>query len=299
MSAPSDIADSGSAGTGAPWTGVGAGRPRGTGGAAGHPVAAGKVTQARVIASEWVKLRSLRSTWYTLAVAVVGMAGLGILFAWVTESRWATARPEERAGFNPAELSLRGMFLAQLAIGVLGVLIVSSEYASGMIRATLAAVPKRLPVLIGKALVFAVLVFTTMLASAFIAFFGAQSFLSRQHIQTTVGAPGVLRIIIGTALYLTVVGLLAMALGWLIRNTAGAIATVFGLLLVLPVLGAILPASWGRHITPYLPSNAGQDLLSMHTQAPDLRPWVGFSLFCAYTALAFLVAAALLRRRDA
>lgn len=268
-------------------------------GPAGGAVPAGRVTQVRVIASEWVKLRSLRSTWYTLAVAVLGMAGLGILFAWVTESRWASARPEERAGFDPAGLSLRGMFLAQLAIGVLGVLIVTSEYASGMIRATFAAVPKRLPVVAAKAVVFSVLVFAAMLISAFVAFFGAQAFLSRQHIQTTIGAHGVLRIVIGTALYLTVVGLLGMALGWLIRNTAGAIATVFGLLLVLPVLGAVLPASWARHFSPYLPSNAGQDLLSLQTQSPSLRPWVGFALFCGYVVIAFIVADLLLRRRDA
>lgn len=268
-------------------------------GPAGRPVAAGRVTQARVIASEWVKLRSLRSTWYTLAVAVVGMAGLGLLFSWVTESRWATAGPEERARFDAVGLPLRGMFLAQLAIGVLGVLVVTSEYASGLVRATFAAVPRRRPVMVAKAVVFSAVVLVAMAASAFAAFFGGQAFLARRHIQTTIGAPGVLRVVIGTALYLTVVGLLGIALGWLIRNTAGAIAVVFGLLLVLPVLGAILPASWGRHITPYLPSNAGQDLLAVHTQSPDLRPWVGFALFCGYVAAAFIAAQILLHRRDA
>jgi ABC-type transport system involved in multi-copper enzyme maturation permease subunit len=105
--------------------------------------------------------------------------------------------------------------------------------------------------------------------------------------------------VIGAGLYLTVVGLLGIGLGFIIRNTAGAIATLFGVLLVLPVLGAVLPSSWAKHIVPYLPSNAGQAVMSVHQAPGDLAPWTGFAVFCGYAAAAIIVSAVLLKRRDA
>jgi ABC-type transport system involved in multi-copper enzyme maturation permease subunit len=227
------------------------------------------------------------------------MVGLGLLFSYVTANQWTTMEPQRKAEFSAITLPLRGLFLAQLAVGVLGVLVISGEYSTGMIRATLSAVPRRLPVLWAKAAVFAAVTLVLMLISSFAAFFGGQLFLSSQNLQTTLSAPGALRIVVGVALYLTVVGLLGVALGALIRNTAGAIAAVFGLLLVLPVLGEVLPPSWGKHVTPYLPSNAGQALLSVHPDPGGLAPWTGFGLFCLYALAALTAAAILLRRRDA
>lgn len=266
-----------------------------------HAPAAGgvRVTQLRVVRSEWTKLRSLRSTFYTLLAAVVFVIGLGVLFAAVTAAHWSEVGPGERARFDPTNTSLSGVFLAQLAIGVLGVLIVSGEYSTGMIRATLAAVPRRLPVLWAKAGVFAAVTFVLMLLSALAAFFAGQSLLSSKHIQAAFSAPGVARAVVGAALYLTIVGLLGIALGALLRNTAGAIATLFGLLLVLPVLGAVLPSTWSRHVTPYLPSNAGQAVMTVRLGPTSLSPWAGFGVFCAYAAVAMVGAALLLRRRDA
>jgi ABC-type transport system involved in multi-copper enzyme maturation permease subunit len=258
-----------------------------------------KVTQLRLVRSEWLKFRSLRSTYATLLATILGMVGFGILFAAVTASRWSVMDARERARFDPTAVSLRGYFLAQLVVGVLGVLIVSGEYGTGMIRATLSAAPKRLPVLWAKVIVFAVVTFVVTTLSSLVAFLAGQAILSSQHIETTLAAPNVLRAVIGTGLYLTVVGLLGVALGWIIRHTAGAIATVFGLLLVLPALGDALPTSWGDHINPYLPSNAGQQLVSVQHEIGMLSPWSGFAVFYLYAVVGIAVAAVLLKRRDA
>jgi ABC-2 type transport system permease protein len=257
------------------------------------------VTQPRVIQSEWIKLRSLRSTVYTL-IASVGMTiGLGVLFAAVTVARWDSLNPLERARFDAVDFSLRGVFLAQLAIGTLGVMLITGEYSTGMIRATLAAVPRRLPVLWAKLAVFAVVGTVASIASAFVAFLVSQAILSAKHLQVSLSDPGVLRVVFGAGLYLGAVGLLGMALGFLIRNTAGAISTLVGILLILPVLGEVLPSDWSNAITPYFPGNAGQALMTLHPDAHTLAPWTGFAVFLGYVAVAVAIAAALLRKRDA
>ena len=266
----------------------------------GSPLPDGlKVTPMRVLHSEWVKFRSVRSTPITLAAGVVGMIALGWIFSASVASRWPTIRPQAKLEFDAAGVSLRGYFLAQLIIGVLGVLVVSGEYGTGSIRSTFSAVPTRLPVLWAKAVVFAVVSFVVSEISAFAAFLGGQAFLGSQHIETSLSAPGVFRAVSGVGLYLTVVGLLGVALGWLIRHTAGAIATLFGLLLVLPGIAEALPDSWTPHVVPYLPSNAGQALMSLRAEPNTLAPWTGFAVFCAYVVVALVAAAFLLKRRDA
>ncbi|NKQ55990.1 ABC transporter permease subunit [Amycolatopsis sp. K13G38] len=263
------------------------------------PMTGARVTQLRVLASEWVKFRSLRSSYAALGTTVLVMIGFGILICAVVVSRWTRMAPGERANFDPTVTSLRGLFLAQLIIGVLGVLVVSGEYSTGMIRASLTAAPRRLPVLWAKLAVFAVVSFVVSAIGSFAAFLVGQAVLSSQHIQTTLGAPGVLRAVLGTALYLTVVGMIGMALAWIIRHTAGAIATLFGVLLILPALVSALPESWSSHIDPYLPSTAGQGLTRVRVEPGYLAPWTGFAVFCAYLVAAVIVAAVLLRRRDA
>ncbi|MEV6445183.1 ABC transporter permease [Amycolatopsis sp. NPDC051716] len=266
----------------------------------GSPLPDGlKVTFGRVLRSEWLKFRSLRSSPIAVGVTVVGMVALGWIFSAAAASRWPVMRPQAKAHFDPTDVSIRGYVLAQLVLGVLGVLIVSGEYGTGMVRATFSAVPTRLPVFWAKAVMFAVVSFVVGTVTAFAAFLGGQAFLSSQHIETSLSAPGVFRAVFGVGLYLTVVGLLGVALGWLIRHTAGAIATLFGLLLVLPGIAEALPDSWAPHIVPYLPSNAGQALLAVRADPAMLAPWTGFAVFCAYVVVAVLAAVVLLKRRDA
>ena len=252
-----------------------------------------------LLRSEWTKLRSVPSTSWTLLVAAVATIGLGALFCVIYVSRYGKPSPFHRVTFDPTSYSLSGIMLAQLAVAVLGVLVISSEYSTGMIRTTLTAVPQRRTLFAAKALVFTATILVIGIASCFGAFFLGQAVLSGHHLETTIGSPGVLRAVVGAGLYLGVLGLLSLGLGALLRSTAGAIAAVVGLVLVLPGLAAALPPSWANAIDKYLPSNAGQAIFHVHTQAHMLSPWAGFAVFCAYAAAALVGAGYLLHRRDA
>jgi ABC-2 type transport system permease protein len=256
-----------------------------------------KVTQARVAGSEWIKLRSLRSTVWTLAASVAMTVGIGLLLYTI-----ALVHLDSGIGLgsiNPDGIGLYGAFPAQIAVGALGVLLITGEYATGLIRATLSAVPGRLPVLWAKLAVFAVVTVVTSEAALLVTFLAGQAILSSKHASMSLSDPGVLRAVTGTGLYLAVVGLLAMALGFLLRNTAGAITTLLGIVFVLPVLGDVLPSDWARHIVPYLPSNAGQAIMQLQPAASTMAPWTGLALFAGYTAVAVAAAAVVLKRRDA
>jgi ABC-2 type transport system permease protein len=259
----------------------------------------GRVTQANVLRSEWTKLWSLRSTRWSLLLAVIAMAGLGVLIAAVSMDRWSHLSPNDRATFDSIGRSLGGYHLAQLAIGVLGVLVISGEYSTGMIRSSLMAVPRRLPVLWAKIAVFASVTFVSMLASALVAFFSAQAILAEHHVNVTLGHPHALRTLVGTVLFMTMTGVLCVALGTIVRSTAGAIATFAGLLFVLPGIVDILPSEIGNSINPYLPSNSGGAIAKAVPDPHTLSPWGGFALYCVYTIALVAVAAYLLIRRDA
>jgi ABC-type transport system involved in multi-copper enzyme maturation permease subunit len=258
-----------------------------------------RVTQARVALSEWTKLRSLRSTRWSLFASVVLTIGFPALFAAVISSHWGSMRPGERANRHPLDVALAGVNVSQLSIAVLGVLVISGEYSTGMIRATMSAVPKRLPVLWAKTAVFAAVTFLLMLPSVLIAFFVSQAILGRHDIlQVSFSAPGVARTVIGGALYLTVTGVFALAIGAIVRNTAGGIATFVGILFVIPPLMNVLPSSWNNAISPYLPSEAGRQIFALTHDSGSLSAWPGFALYCGYTAALIAVAAFLLARRD-
>jgi ABC-2 type transport system permease protein len=258
----------------------------------------GRVTQRHVLRSEWTKLWSLRSTRWSLLAAVVAMGGLGVLVSAIQMSRWSHLDAQERLHFRGIDHSLGGVNIAQLAIGVLGVLIISGEYSTGMIRSSMLAVPRRLPVLWAKIGVFGAVSFVLMLISAFIAFLASQAVLTQHHVNVGLGAPHALRAIVGTALFLTVLGILCVAIGALVRNSAGGISTFVGLLFVLPGITAILPSSVADAIHPYLPSNAGGAITQAVPDAHLLSPWAGFALFCGYALAAVAAAALTLARRD-
>ncbi len=263
-------------------------------------VGPGRVTQASVIHSEWIKVRSLRSTWYSLLAALLMIDGLGTLFSALHANRVENgAGPGSRVAIDATQVSLRGVFLAQLAIGVLGVLVVTGEYSTGMIRSSMAAVPHRQPVLIAKAAVFAALVFVVSLVGTLAGFLLGQRAQASTHDQATLSTPGAVRAIIGGALFLTLIGLLAVGLGFLIRSTAGAIATLFGIVLVAPILTNALPAPYSADVAKYLPLNAGTQILS--TMNPDptmLGPWAGIGVTALYAVVALLAGLLMLKRRD-
>jgi ABC-type transport system involved in multi-copper enzyme maturation permease subunit len=252
-----------------------------------------------VVRSEFTKFRSVRSTYATLIVAFVAAAALGPVQCALFASKWPNVEAEEKVNFSAAHLSLNGIQLAQLAIGVLGVLLISSEYTTGMVRATLAAVPQRRTVLAAKALVFTVVTLIVSEIACFIAFFAGQAFLSSKHLETHLSDPGVLRAVIGGGLYLGVLGLLALGLGTVVRHSAGAIASLFGILFVLPGIAAALPRATQDAVNQYLPNNAGQQIFALRIEPHTLQPWAGLGVFCIYAAIALAAGAILLKRRDA
>ena len=266
----------------------------------------GKVTLLGVIRSEWIKLRSLRSTWYSLLATVVIVAGLGTLFSALRAHRFNQDTAQfhgpgpGQLGLDPTLVSLRGVFLAQLAIGVLGVLVITGEYSTGMIRSSIAAVPHRRPILVAKALVFGVTALILTELAALAAFLLGQLALKSTHLQASLSTHESVRAIIGAGLYLTLIGLLAVGLGFLIRNTAGGIAAVFGIVLVLPLLANALPSPYSTDVSKYLPLNAGtQILMTGNYDSSQLSPWAGIGITALYALAALIAGAFVLSRRDA
>ncbi|MBV8295243.1 MAG: ABC transporter permease [Acidimicrobiia bacterium] len=248
--------------------------------------------------SEWTKFRSVRSTWWVLLVILAGIIGVGYLISAGTAARWADMTARERANLDAPFRSLTGLFVGQLAVGVLGVLVITSEYATGMIRSTLAAVPGRRLVLAAKGVVLDAPVWVLGTLASAVAFFIGQAVLAGKG-GVSITDPGSVRVVMGCGLYLTALALLALALGTIFRHTAGGIAAFIGLVLVLPSIVGPLPRPWGRDISEYLPSSAGQALLSHHQTAGTLAPWTGFAVLCAWTAAALVLATWLIAHRDA
>lgn len=259
-----------------------------------------RVTFARVARSEWYKFASLRSSWITLAAAIVVLIGFGVLAALVTSGDVTPANGgPPTSGTDPTSLSLSGAMLAQIILGILGVLLVSGEYSSGMIRATLAAVPRRLPVLWAKTLVIGLVSLVASTAAALVGFLVAQEILG-DGANASLSDDGVLRAVLGTGGYLTAVALLGVALGALLRHAAGAIGALFALLLLAPaLLGAILPSSWEDSILPYLPSNAASSFTAVVPPEGMLSAGAGAAVLIGWVVVLLSAAAILLRRRDA
>lgn len=259
----------------------------------------GRATLGTATWSEWIKIRSLRSTWWTLLATVLIVAGLGTLFSAVHAHQYNNGNLDFDVLRDPTQVSLRGIYLGQLAIGVLGVLVVTGEYTTGMIRASLTALPRRWPVLVAKAVVLAVLTFVVAEAASFAAFLFGQAALSSTHLQASLSTPGALRACFGAGVYLTIIGLLGVGLGWVLRTTAGGIATLVGVVLILPLLAQALPSPYSTDVTKYLPLSAGSQIIASHPDPSALSPWVGVAVAAGYAAAALVAGLYVLRRRDA
>lgn len=260
-----------------------------------------KLTWRRVVRSEWHKLWSLRSTWITLLVSTVVLIGFGLIAAWDYESSSGSGGEtngpvEDSSGLS---LPLFGVNFAQLALGVLGVLVTAGEYSTGLIRSTLTAVPKRLPVLWAKALVFGVVAMALATMGVFATFVLDMGILSGTDAELALGDDGVTRGLLGAGLYLALIGMIAVGLGALLRSVAGAIALLVFVLLLLPSLLALLPKAMRDNVVPYLPSSAGDSMYALTHEAPDLSPHGGLMTLIAWTVLALGAAAYRLTRSDA
>ena len=260
--------------------------------------AAGPVTQVRVVRSEWTKLRALRSTWWCGLLAVMLIVGLG---AAITGSGAPYKISAGNSAAGGVAVSLAGVVIAQLVLGVLGVLLFSGEYATGMIRATLAVVPSRLPVLWAKLIVLVGLVLPLSLLAAVAEFFVATALeSSRGGSAISLTDPGVLREVAGASLYLAVIAVIGLALGAMLRRTAAGLSVFAAVFFVVPIVTAYLPHSI-QGFAPYLPSNAGGALWGAGKLfgGPQLSPWNGFAVLCGYAVVLTGLAARRLCRRDA
>jgi ABC-type transport system involved in multi-copper enzyme maturation permease subunit len=251
------------------------------------------------MASEWTKLRSVRSTVYSLLATIAITVGLGALLSWAFVHRFDQLGTAERLTFDATAHSLRGILLAQIAIGVLGVLIISSEYTTGLIRPTFTAMPQRRTVLAAKVIVFGAVALVVATVSVFAAFTIGQAILSSKHLNVSLGDPGVFRAVCGAIGYLVFIGLLALGLGALLRRTAGAISALFGLILVLPLLAQALPSPWNTDVSKVLPGPAGFALFTVRPDADLLSPAMGALVCLIWLVAVYVLATVLITRRDA
>ena len=266
------------------------------------PPPSGRAGFPGTLRSEFTKIRSVRSTYWTLLVLLVLSIGIGAAITGGTAANWSHTSPADRATFDPTQASVAGLFyLGQLVIVVLGAMVLTAEYSTGMIRTSLTAMPRRVVVYVAKVVVFACVALVVTFAAAFIAFFLGQALLASTHDHATLSQPNVLRAVIGSALYVTMCGLFAFAAGAILRHTAAAITTVIGLLFVIPILAHLLPFSWYQDLERWLPDAAGRALsVTVGPQPPHLfSPWTQFSVFAIYTLILLIVGAMLFRRRDA
>ena len=251
------------------------------------------------IGSEWTKLRSARSTVYSLLATIAITIGFGALLSWAFVSRYDHLSVQDRVTFDATSHSLRGLFLSQLAIGVLGVLIISSEYTTGLIRPTFTAMPQRRTVLAAKTVVFGSVALVVAIVSCFSAFLIGQSILATKHIGVSLSDPHVFRAVCGGAAYLVFVGLLGLGLGTILRRTAGAISALFGLVLVLQLLALALPSPWNHDVAKILPGQAGQAMASVRPDADLLSAGVGALVCLAWLVGTYILATVIISRRDA
>jgi ABC-2 type transport system permease protein len=182
---------------------------------------------------------------------------------------------------------------------VLGVLVITSEYGTGMIRASLSAVPRRRLLLAAKTIVFLGTALLVGVASSFAAYLTFQASLSGDSLRSSIADPGVLRAVTGGGLYLAVLGLLGLGLGAILRSSAGAIAALFGVLFVPPLIMTLLPRSWQDTVGPYLPMQAGTAIYTVRHEPGFLGTWSGFGVFCLYAAIALTAGFVLINHRDA
>jgi ABC-2 type transport system permease protein len=246
--------------------------------------------------AEWIKFWSVRSTFWSTAMLFVLGAGLTVLVC-ATSAEWLASGEADE---SPLSFITWGLMFAQITAIVLGTLVVTSEYGTGMIRATLAATPRRGSVLAAKAIVLSGTLFVVGTVTAFAGYLGGNYFLDREGIGIALGDEGVLRAMLGSGLYMAGLGLFAAAVGFLIRHTAAALSVVLALVFVVGTMAFLLPGSWGEWTAKLMPGNAGSGVATPVSFNPELLdPWVGFAVFAGEVALLTVIAWATFRRRDA
>jgi ABC-2 type transport system permease protein len=274
------------------------------------PAQRGKLNFGGLLVSEWIKLTTVRSTVWSLAILVLISVGLGLLIATFLEAGDAGAAAGSDAPGGPAAAAAAatdwaltsataGMAMASLVAAILGALNITSEYSTGMIRSSLAAVPKRLPVLFAKAVVLALVTFGVGLITLFGTYLIVTPILEGKGFEAHLDDPQTVIALIGGAAYLAIVAVSSLGLGTIIRSGAGAIAAAVGVLLILPPLFMLVPLKWLQDLAPYLLSSAGGQMHTIPNGSTDVEGWVAVIVSVAWAVVSLAIAAVMLKRRDA
>jgi ABC-2 type transport system permease protein len=248
-----------------------------------------------VVRSEWTKLRSLRSTRYTLLAACVVAVLLGVMISTGLAGQFA-----EGEEIDPTTASRLNLIMVQPVIAVLGALVATSEYATGMIRTSLTAVPRRGRLLAAKTLVFSGVALVSCQVVAFASFFIGQAVLAGYGAPSvSLGDPEVLRAVIGAGLYLAMVGMMGVAVGMLVRATAGAFLIMVAVFLLVPAITPVLPEPVATIVGVYGPFGAGTQIMAVVQEPGLLSPWTGFGVLCIWVLAVLTAALVVFQRRDA
>ena len=261
------------------------------------PADRGGLRATGLLRSEWIKLRSVRSTIWAYAVTIVGGIGLSAMLGLSTSVEGLTAADQTSLVVQAATM---GLLLAQLSVSILGVLVISGEYSTGMIRSTLTAAPRRYSALLAKAAVFAAVTFVVGLIITFGSYFVAASLMATRGAESSLGDPGVISALVGGALFLSLIGVLSLGIGTIVRSGAGGIAATIGLLMLAPIVFALIPAEWAADVARYLPTAVGGAMYQIPLDGgTGMDPVQGLLFLLAWVAVALGSGAALLTRRDA
>jgi ABC-2 type transport system permease protein len=256
-----------------------------------------------MVRMEWIKTRSVRSTWWCLAVFAAGMIGIGVVIAASNSPHdWAQMTAGERATWDPTNSGFAGLAIGQFCAGILAILAVTSEYSSGMIRATLAAVPRRWPVLAGKVAAVGALVLAVGEVLAFATFLVVQAALKSPVPHASLGQPGVLRAVLMAGAYPCLIAMMGIGLGMIIRHTAGTICALVGLVFVIPLLAIALPEHLRHEIDRFVPMLIAENSITAVKFPPglaSLSPLTGFAVLVGYAAVLLAIGGWVLARRDA
>jgi len=257
------------------------------------------VNLSSVTKSEWIKFRSVRSTTMGVIVTFVLTVGLGALIAVAVRSHYSQMDPLRRLTFDPVSTSLGGTIFAQFAVGVIGTLFITSEYSSGSIRSSLAAVPRRVQFTLGKLIVLFISLLIVGEVACFLTFQMGQAIFSGVVPTASLATPAVLRSVLFAGLYLTLLGIFGFSLGLILRSSATSISVFVSLLLILPIVLLLLPSSWQNDVSKYMPSALGQSMMSPSTSANSFGAWTALVILIIYVVVAYGAGVSLLLRRDA
>lgn len=254
---------------------------------------------AGLLRSEWIKLRTVRSTIWSYATVIVISVGMAALMA-ASYGGGGGPVPADAQVSLVSQAATFGVFFGQLVVAVLGVLAISGEYTTGMIRSSVTAAPRRLPMLAAKAVVLFLCTFVVGLVSTVGSYLVASPILAGTGVTAGITDPDLFLPLIGGALYLALVSIFALGVGAILRSSAGGIAAALGILLLLPIAMLMIPAEWATDSMPYLISNAGLGIFGLNAFGPPLAElWQNVLVVLGWVAVSLAGAAVLLRRRDA